>query len=83
MARLFDQLSVAPGTLPLLERVFFLGDTLTSRDVRAITRMAGSATCVNLYGSTETQRAVGYYVVPAPTGPPRPTRASPTRSAAA
>ncbi|MGW3126812.1 amino acid adenylation domain-containing protein [Streptomyces sp. NPDC001123] len=64
MARLFDQLSVAPGTLPLLERVFFLGDTLTSRDVRAITRMAGSATCVNLYGSTETQRAVGYYVVP-------------------
>ncbi|MFD8978360.1 amino acid adenylation domain-containing protein [Streptomyces sp. NPDC059564] len=68
MARLFDQLSVAPGTLPLLERVFFLGDTLTSRDVRAITRMAGSATCVNLYGSTETQRAVGYYVVPAAHG---------------
>ncbi|MFD3531004.1 amino acid adenylation domain-containing protein [Streptomyces sp. NPDC058664] len=68
MARLFDQLSVAPGTLPLLERVFFLGDTLTSRDVRAITRMAGSATCVNLYGSTETQRAVGYHVVPAAHG---------------
>ncbi|MFF1506930.1 amino acid adenylation domain-containing protein [Streptomyces sp. NPDC058326] len=68
MARLFDQLSVAPGTLPLLERVFFLGDTLTSRDVRAITRMAGSATCVNLYGSTETQRAVGYHVVPAADG---------------
>ncbi|MFI8399402.1 amino acid adenylation domain-containing protein [Streptomyces sp. NPDC085463] len=68
MARLFDQLSVAPGTLPLLERVFFLGDTLTSRDVRAVTRMAGSATCVNLYGSTETQRAVGYYVVPAAHG---------------
>ncbi|MEY9929768.1 amino acid adenylation domain-containing protein [Catenulispora sp. GP43] len=68
MARLFDQLSVAPGTLPLLERVFFTGDTLTSRDVRAITRMAGSATCVNLYGSTETQRAVGYYVVPAADG---------------
>ncbi len=68
MARLFDQLSVAPGTLPLLERVFFLGDTLTSRDVRAVTRMAGSATCVNLYGSTETQRAVGYHVVPAADG---------------
>ncbi|GAA3567710.1 hypothetical protein GCM10022222_59560 [Amycolatopsis ultiminotia] len=64
MARLFDQLTIAPGTLPWLERVFFLGDALTSRDVRAITRMAGSATCVNLYGSTESQRAVAYHVVP-------------------
>ncbi|MBB4911643.1 non-ribosomal peptide synthetase [Actinophytocola algeriensis] len=68
MARLFDQLTVAPGTLPWLERVFFLGDTLTSRDVRAVTRMAGSATCVNLYGSTESQRAVGYHVVPTADG---------------
>jgi amino acid adenylation domain-containing protein len=68
MARLFDQLTVAPGTLPLLERVFFVGDTLTSRDVRAVARMAGSATCVNLYGSTESQRAVGYHVVPAADG---------------
>ncbi|MET7394187.1 amino acid adenylation domain-containing protein [Dactylosporangium sp. NPDC005572] len=65
MARLFNQLTIAPGTLPLLERVFFLGDALTSRDVRAIARMAGSSTCVNLYGSTESQRAVGYFVVPA------------------
>ncbi|WP_328908281.1 amino acid adenylation domain-containing protein [Streptomyces sp. NBC_00234] len=68
MARLFDQLTIAPGTMPWLERVFFLGDALTSRDVRAITRMAGSATCVNLYGSTESQRAVGYFVVPAADG---------------
>ena len=68
MARLFDQLTVAPGTLPWLERVFFVGDVLTSRDVRAVARMAGSATCVNLYGSTESQRAVGYHVVPAADG---------------
>ncbi|WP_167488528.1 non-ribosomal peptide synthetase [Nocardia terpenica] len=65
MARLFGGLTVDAVTVPSLTRIFFTGDSLTSRDVRAVTRVATTATCVNLYGSTETQRAVGYFVVPA------------------
>ncbi|MFT7835794.1 amino acid adenylation domain-containing protein [Saccharothrix sp. BKS2] len=64
MARLLDEVPAADVTLPSLRRVFFTGDALTRRDVRAVTRLAGPVTCVNLYGSTESQRAVGYFVVP-------------------
>jgi thioesterase domain-containing protein/acyl carrier protein len=35
---------------------------LTRRDVSRINQLAPAVTCVNLYGSTETQRAVGYFV---------------------
>jgi len=38
-----------------------VGDVLTRRDVGKLKRMALRVRCVNLYGSTETQRAVGYY----------------------
>ena len=43
---------------------FLVGDVLTKRDVSRLKKLAPSITCVNLYGSTETQRAVGYYIVP-------------------
>jgi len=43
---------------------FLVGDVLTKRDVSRLKRLAPSITCVNLYGATETQRAVGYYIVP-------------------
>ncbi|MEW2624631.1 amino acid adenylation domain-containing protein [Streptomyces sp. NPDC048106] len=65
MARLLDELNTDDVTLPDLRRVFFTGDTLTRRDVRAVTRLGDAALCVNLYGATESQRAVGYFVVPA------------------
>ena len=42
---------------------FLVGDVLTSRDVARLQQLAPASTCVNLYGSTETQRAVGHYVV--------------------
>ena len=45
---------------------FLVGDVLTKRDVARLKRLAPAITCVNLYGATETQRAVGYYVVPDP-----------------
>src|SRR5207244_13196173 len=41
---------------------FLVGDVLTRRDVARLKKLAPSITCVNLFGSTETQRAVGYYV---------------------
>lgn len=42
---------------------FLVGDVLTKRDVARLKKLAPAITCVNLYGSTETQRAVGHYVV--------------------
>jgi amino acid adenylation domain-containing protein len=53
----------APGpALEDLRYVLLVGDVLTRLDVDRIRRLAPHATCVNLYGSTETQRAVGYHV---------------------
>ena len=60
--------SQAAKILPALRYVFLVGDVLTRRDVARLQRLAPSVTCVNLYGSTETQRAVGYHVV-APAAP--------------
>ena len=47
-----------------LRRAFFVGDALYERDVARLRRVAPRFTCVNYYGTTETQRAVGYFVVP-------------------
>jgi amino acid adenylation domain-containing protein len=41
---------------------FLVGDVLRQRDVDQMKQLAPSLTCVNLYGATETQRAVGHYV---------------------
>jgi amino acid adenylation domain-containing protein len=50
--------------LDLLRYAFFVGDILTKRDVQRLRGLAPSMTCVNYYGSTETQRAVGHFIVP-------------------
>lgn len=50
-------------TIPL-KAVFFVGDCLIKRDVTRLRRLAPQVMCINMYGSTETQRAVGYYEVP-------------------
>ena len=49
--------------MPSLRYVFLVGDVLSRRDVARLRRLAPDVTCVNFYGSTETQRAVGYHVV--------------------
>ncbi len=49
--------------VPSLRWVFLVGDVLTRLDVARLRRLAPAVTCVNFYGSTETQRAVGYHVV--------------------
>ena len=48
------------ASLPDLRRVFLTGDVLSVRDVERLERLAPGVRCVNFYGSTETQRAVGY-----------------------
>ncbi len=59
-------LAEAAGPTPILSlrRVFFGGDALAWADVRRLRRIAPEVLCVNLYGATETQRALGYYIVP-------------------
>ena len=52
-----------PATIPSLCWVLLVGDVLTRLDVDRIRRIAPNVTCVNLYGSTETQRAVAFHVV--------------------
>ncbi|HYG65434.1 MAG TPA: amino acid adenylation domain-containing protein, partial [Thermoanaerobaculia bacterium] len=48
--------------VPSLRYAFLVGDVLTRRDVARLRRLAPAVTCVNYYGSTETQRAVGCHV---------------------
>ncbi len=50
-------------TLPDLRVVFFVGDMLIKRDVQRLRRLAPSCVCVNMLGSTETQRAVSFMAV--------------------
>ena len=47
-----------------LRRAFFVGDVLFDRDVARLRKVAPGFTCINYYGTTETQRSVGYFVVP-------------------
>ena len=54
----------ATAEFPSLDRAFFVGDVLTTRDCRHLRRLAINANIVNMYGTTETQRAVSYYEVP-------------------
>ena len=54
---------VEAGGLPALRRAFFVGDVLTRAEVSALRQSAPNVEVVNFYGSTETQRAVGYHFV--------------------
>nr|MBA3826272.1 amino acid adenylation domain-containing protein [Ktedonobacterales bacterium] len=54
----------APIALPELRYAFTVGDALKMHDVAQLWALAPNVTAVNMYGSTETQRAVGFYVIP-------------------
>ncbi|MCP4654216.1 MAG: amino acid adenylation domain-containing protein, partial [bacterium] len=70
---LSSALAEDPGLrLPALRWALFVGDRLTRRDVTRLRELAPGVRCVNLYGSTETQRAVGYY--PVAEGPEETTK---------
>jgi amino acid adenylation domain-containing protein len=50
--------------LPSVRRIFFGGDVLTRQDITNIRDLAPNAKIGSFYGATETQRAVGCYLVP-------------------
>ncbi len=61
MAQLLTETAV--NKIPSLRHTFFVGDKLTQEDVRRLRHIAPHVTAINSYGSTETQRAVTYYLV--------------------
>jgi amino acid adenylation domain-containing protein len=62
------------GEMPSLRLSFVVGDQLKRSEVEKLRRAAPGVTCVNLYGSTETQRSVSLHVVPPPAEAPRGAR---------
>ncbi|HEX4965502.1 MAG TPA: amino acid adenylation domain-containing protein [Thermoanaerobaculia bacterium] len=58
-------LTAGEATVPTLRWAMLIGDVLTGQDVARLRRTAPGVTVVNLYGSTETVRALGYHVVTA------------------
>ena len=56
--------AVAVAVLLLLGNAFFVGDVLTKRDCLRLQSLAANVRIVNMYGTTETQRAVSYFLIP-------------------
>ncbi|KAI6784603.1 L-2-aminoadipate reductase large subunit [Emericellopsis cladophorae] len=53
----------ATTKFPALRQVFFVGDVLTTRDCKVLRKLGPSCNIINMYGTTETSRAVSYFEV--------------------
>lgn len=54
----------ASRQIPSLLNAFFVGDILTKRDCHRLQSLAANVRIINMYGTTETQRAVSYFAIP-------------------
>ncbi|TFK37590.1 alpha-aminoadipate reductase Lys1p [Crucibulum laeve] len=54
----------ATRQIPSLRNAFFVGDVLTKRDCLRLQALAANVRIINMYGTTETQRAVSYFAIP-------------------
>jgi L-aminoadipate-semialdehyde dehydrogenase len=54
----------ATRPIPSLQNAFFVGDVLTKRDCLRLQSLAFNVRIINMYGTTETQRAVSYFPIP-------------------
>ncbi|KAI9511271.1 alpha-aminoadipate reductase Lys1p [Russula earlei] len=54
----------ATHQIPSLLNAFFVGDILTKRDCTRLQSLAANVRIINMYGTTETQRAVSYFAIP-------------------
>lgn len=54
----------ATRQIPSLRNAFFVGDVLTKRDCHRLQSLAKNVCIINMYGTTETQRAVSYFAIP-------------------
>ncbi|KAJ1798565.1 large subunit of alpha-aminoadipate reductase, partial [Coemansia sp. RSA 2399] len=62
MGQLLSANATAP--IPQLRNAFFVGDLLTKRDCSRLQSLAENCRIINMYGTTETQRAVSYCPIP-------------------
>ncbi|KAF0374315.1 L-aminoadipate-semialdehyde dehydrogenase [Gigaspora margarita] len=62
MGQLLSANATAP--IPKLRNTFFVGDILTKRDCNRLQRLAPNTSIINMYGTTETQRSVSYFLIP-------------------
>lgn len=53
----------AVDEIPTLKNAFFVGDLLTRKDCLRLQSLGKNVRIINMYGTTETQRAVSYYLV--------------------
>lgn len=60
----------ATAQMPALKNAYFVGDILIKRDVRRLQELAPHVRAINMFGTTETQRAVSYYMIPSITESP-------------
>ncbi|KAH8926506.1 large subunit of L-aminoadipate-semialdehyde dehydrogenase, partial [Atractiella rhizophila] len=54
----------AKTQIPSLRNAFFVGDILTKRDCTRLQQLASNCQIINMFGTTETQRAVSYFPIP-------------------
>lgn len=54
----------ATEKFPSLRHAFFVGDILTTRQCKALRELGPSCNIINMYGTTETSRAVSYFEIP-------------------
>ncbi|KAK4052215.1 putative NRPS-like protein biosynthetic cluster [Microbotryomycetes sp. JL221] len=54
----------ATRQIPSLLNAFFVGDILTKRDCTRLQQLANNVRIINMFGTTETQRAVSYFPIP-------------------
>jgi L-aminoadipate-semialdehyde dehydrogenase len=68
-----DQILVggASAEFPKLHHAFFVGGIFIKRDCKSLQRLASNVFIVNMYGTTETQRAVSYYEIPSKSQDPK------------
>ncbi|CAG8662938.1 10702_t:CDS:2, partial [Dentiscutata heterogama] len=62
MGQLLSANATAP--IPTLRNAFFVGDILTKRDCNRLQHLASNTNIINMYGTTETQRSVSYFLIP-------------------
>jgi L-2-aminoadipate reductase len=61
----------ATARIASLRNAFFVGDLLTKKDTTKLRDLAPNTTVINLYGSTESQRAVSFFEIPSKTKEPQ------------
>lgn len=62
MGQLLSAQAIRP--IPTLLNAFFVGDILTKRDCTRLQQLANNVRIINMFGTTETQRAVSFFAIP-------------------